>query len=129
VVSTPVGSSAYSLSAGGPLLAAEVQAFLLTPLPSHGGFTPPLVVGHDSHLELQFSIGHGGARLEVDGQVSETELCAMRIGLRDEGATVVVFDDQLPFISALRDRHILLDSPRIVAEDERRRQATESAGG
>jgi NAD+ kinase len=120
IVSTPIGSSAYSLSAGGPLLTPEVKAFLLTPLPFHGGFCPPIVVDHASQLELTFSIGYGGARFELDGQVWEAEIAAMKIGLREKAATIVAFDDQQPFVAALRDRQIILDSPRIVAEAARR---------
>jgi NAD+ kinase len=119
IVSTPVGSSAYSLSAGGPLLALDVYAFLLTPLPVHGGFAPPLVADGDATLELDFSGGYSGVRLEVDGQVSVTEVGAMTIRLRDGVATAVRFDDQEPFITGLRRRQIILDSPRILAEDAR----------
>jgi NAD+ kinase len=125
VVSTPIGSSAYSLSARGPLMMPEVQAFVLTPLAYHGGFCPPLVVDHKAELALEFSMGHGSARLEVDGQVCDSEVTSMRIGLRNDAAIIVVFDDQLPWLAALRDRHIVIDSPRIVAEDKRRRRCAE----
>jgi NAD+ kinase len=119
VVSTPIGSSAYSLSAGGPLLAPDVRGFVLTPLATHGGFCPPLVVGHEARLQLEFNLGHGGARLEVDGQVWGTEIGPMTIVRADAMATTVSFNDQEPFIAGLRERHIILDSPRIVAEDGR----------
>jgi NAD+ kinase len=119
VVSTPIGSSAYSLSAGGPLLAPDVRGFLLTPLPTHGGFCPPLVVGHDAELQLDFVIGHGGGRLEVDGQVFSHEIGPMNITRVEAMATTVTFNDQEPFIAGLRERRIILDSPRILAEDGR----------
>lgn len=119
VVSTPIGSSAYSLSAGGPLLAPDVRGFLLTPLPTHGGFCPPLVVGHDARLQLEFAIGHGGARLEVDGQVFSHQIGPMSISRAEAMATTVTFNDQEPFIAGLRERQIILDSPRILAEDGR----------
>jgi NAD+ kinase len=121
VVSTPIGSSAYSLAAGGPLVSPDVQAFLLTPLPNHGGFCPPLVVSHHAQLELEFVLGHGGARLELDGQVWDSDVAAMTITLHDAMATKVAFHDHEPFIARLRDRQIIIDSPRIVAEDARHR--------
>jgi NAD+ kinase len=121
VVSTPIGSSAYSLSAGGPLLAPDVRGFVLTPLPTHGGFCPPLVVGHEAKLQLEFNLGHGGARLEVDGQVWGTDIGLMTIVRADSMATTVTFNDQEPFIAGLRERQIIVDSPRILAEDERHR--------
>ena len=74
VVSTPVGSSAYSFAAGGPLLAADAQAFLLTPLSNHGGSCPPLVVAAGSTLHLEIRPAFGGVRLELDGKVNRHRL-------------------------------------------------------
>ena len=59
IVSTPIGSSAYALAAGGPLLAPETDAYVLTPLPTHGGSRLPLVIGAGSRLELELSAGLG----------------------------------------------------------------------
>src|SRR5437588_735979 len=71
IVSTPIGSSAYALAAGGPLLAPDLEALLVTPLPTHGGSCPPFVVGSRSVIRLVATPGLGGARLELDGQVSD----------------------------------------------------------
>jgi NAD+ kinase len=120
IVSTPVGSSAYALAAGAPLLTPGTDAFLLTPLTVHGGFCPPLVLGGGSALELEVTAGYGGARLEVDGQVDGAHAGALTVGLRHGIATMVTFPDQEPFLSGLRRRQIIIDSPRILAEDARR---------
>ena len=118
IVSTPIGSSAYALAAGGPLIAATTDAYLFTPLPTHGGFCPPLVVGADSELQLDTMTGHGGARLEVDGQIADTEVGPLTISFRRAIATVVSFADQEPSLAGLRRRRIIIDSPRILAEDQ-----------
>jgi NAD+ kinase len=118
IVSTPIGSSAYALAAGGPLIAPGTDAYLLTPLPTHGGFCPPLVVGADSELQLDSTAGHGGARLEVDGQVADTRVGPLAVTFRRAKATVVGFADQEPFLAGLRRRRIIIDSPRILAEDK-----------
>jgi NAD+ kinase len=117
IVSTPIGSSAYALAAGGPLLTPETDAFLLTALPAHGGSCPPLVVGAASELRLDVAPGHGGARLEVDGQVADTQVGVLRISVRAAVATVVTFADDEPFLVGLRRRQLIADSPRILAED------------
>jgi NAD+ kinase len=122
IVSTPVGSSAYSLSAGGPLLAPATGAFVLTPLSVHGGSCPPFVIAAGSQLVLDTTAGYGGARLEVDGQMADTHTGRMTIGLRTGVATVVAFADQEPLIAGLRRRQIITDSPRILAEDARLRE-------
>jgi NAD+ kinase len=121
VVSTPIGSSGYAISAGGPLLLPGIDGYVLTPLPKHGGFAPPLVIAATSELELDAAGSFGGVRLEVDGQVAGSGAGAVTVSLRPAAATQVSFDDQEPLLSGLRRRRILLDSPRFSAEDGRAR--------
>jgi NAD+ kinase len=118
VVSTATGSSGYSLAAGGPLLALDSGGFLLTPLSVHGGSCPPIVLEPHAELTLETRIRYGGARLEVDGQVTREPVGLLTVRLRPAVATVVSFADQEPFLSRLRRRRIIIDSPRILAEDE-----------
>jgi len=117
IVSTALGSSAYSLAAGGPLLTPGTDAYLLTPLPTHGGSRQALVVPAASELVLDVSAGIGGARLELDGQLTGIEPRDLAIRLRPGVATLVGFDDQEPLFTSLRRRGIIADSPRIVADD------------
>jgi NAD+ kinase len=116
VVSTPIGSSGYAISAGGPLLASGLDAFVLTPLPNHGGFSPPLVLGPDSELRLEVEAGYAGARLEIDGQVAEERVRSLTIGLREDVATMVSFEGDETVLAGLRRRRIILDSPRMMAD-------------
>ncbi len=120
IVSTALGSSAYALAAGGPLLAPGTDAYLLMPLASHGGSRVPLVVPATAELDLEISTGVGGARLEIDGQVLDEDPRALRITLRQNVATLVAFPDQEPLFTSLRRRGIIADSPRIVADAARR---------
>lgn len=118
VVSTPIGSSGYAISAGGPLLAAGLDGFVFTSLPKHGGFVPPLVIAPQSVLQLEVAAGFGGARLEVDGQVADSRVRSLTIGLRPGVATMVSFPDQESLFAGLRRRRIIVDSPRVAADDE-----------
>jgi hypothetical protein len=68
IVSTALGSSAYGMAAGGPVLAPGTQALSVTPLAMHGGSAPPLVVPSSSRLRIEVAVGFAGRRLEVDGQ-------------------------------------------------------------
>lgn len=122
VVSTAIGSSAYSFAAGGPLFAREAAAFLLTPLSNHGGSSPPLVVPAGSQLELQTRPAFGGIRLEIDGKVTDTDFETLAVRLRARAATVVGFAGQEALLTGLRRRGIIIDSPRILAEDMRARE-------
>ncbi len=119
VVSTPVGSSAYAFAAGGPLLAPGTSAFLLTPLPTHGGSIPPLVIGAARRLELELTHSLAGARLELDGQILRQEATSLSVTLRPDAATLVGFGGQESFLTALRRRGVLRDSPRALADDAR----------
>ncbi|HWE10443.1 MAG TPA: NAD(+)/NADH kinase [Solirubrobacteraceae bacterium] len=119
IVSTPLGSSAYSLAAGSALLSPDTEAYLLTPLATHGGSRHPLVVSAGSELQLDVHAGIGGARLEVDGQAVDGEPRGLTIRLRREVATVVTYADEDPLFVSLRRRQIIVDSPRIIADDGR----------
>jgi NAD+ kinase len=119
VVSTPIGTSGYAISAGGPLLLPEIDAYVLTPLPKHGGFAPPLVIAAGSELELDAAGSFGGVRLEIDGQVAGSGVGSVTVSFRPAMATQVAFDDHEPLLSGLRRRGILVDSPRFLAEDAR----------
>ncbi len=119
IVSTPLGSSAYALAAGSALMTPDTDAYLLTPLPSHGGSRVPLVIGAGSELRLEVTPGIGGARLEADGQIAGMDPPALTVRLRRDAATLVGFAEQEPLFVALRRRQIIVDSPRILADDGR----------
>jgi NAD+ kinase len=119
VVATPLGSSAYTMAAGGPILAPGAQGIVVTPLAHHGGVAPPLVVGPDSRVVLSVEPGYGGARFEADGQVLATEAAEVTVTLRPEFATMVTLGDQEPMLTGLRRRGLVVDGPRILVRDAR----------
>ena len=67
IVATPTGSTAYSLSAGGPIVEPCVESILLTPVCSHSVFSRSIVLGGNSVLELTHD-NSGEAILSCDGQ-------------------------------------------------------------
>jgi NAD+ kinase len=67
VVATPTGSTAYSLSAGGPVVAPTVDAFIVTALLPHTLFSRPLVVPTSSTIEIACVFDTTGVALEADG--------------------------------------------------------------
>jgi len=81
IVATPSGSTAYSLSAGGPILLPSMDAFVVTPISPQGLSNRPLVLDPAATLSLSVSQVEGPVTLVVDGQ-ERLEL--------DEGVTVTV---------------------------------------
>ena len=123
IAGTPLGSTAYTLAAGGPMLAPGAIGLVLTPLAAPGGVCPPLATGTHNRVAITLDPGHGGARMEIDGRV-HTALERLRpvtfaLSLRPEFATLVSLGDQESLIAGLRRRRIIIDSPRVLARDDR----------
>ncbi len=69
IVSTPTGSTAYSLAAGGPIVHPSVEAFVITPICSHTLTNRPLVVSNHSQIVVVLKTEAESVFLTVDGQV------------------------------------------------------------
>ncbi len=95
IVSTPTGSTAYSLSAGGPVIEPCVESILLTPVCAHSVFSRSVVLGGNSELEITHD-NSGEAILSCDGQspviipegavvtVKRSEKCASFIKIKND---------------------------------------------
>jgi NAD+ kinase len=71
IVATPTGSTAYSLSAGGPIIFPSVGAICLTPICPHMLTNRPVIVPEASTIRIVCQTEHHGAFLTIDGQVGE----------------------------------------------------------
>ena len=69
IVSTPTGSTAYSLAAGGPIVTPSAEAFLITPICAHTLTHRPLVLPNTVNIEVTVKSLREAAYLTVDGQV------------------------------------------------------------
>jgi NAD+ kinase len=69
ILSTPTGSTAYSLAAGGPIVYPIVEAFVVTPICPHTLTNRPLVIPDFVTIEVKFKAGDGTVFLTLDGQV------------------------------------------------------------
>lgn len=69
IISTPTGSTAYSLSAGGPIVAPSVHALILTPICPHTLTHRPLLIPNNAALEVTLTSKEEGAMATFDGQV------------------------------------------------------------
>jgi NAD+ kinase len=102
IISTPVGSTAHSLSAGGPILRKTLQAFVIAAINPHTLTVRPVVDSADRVFEMSIGQTDVTASLVVDGQVL-TEL-APEDRVRVERAEAVF---QLVEVAAHDDYHTL----------------------
>ena len=94
IVATPTGSTAYSLSAGGPILDARIGGILVTPICAHSLNTPPMVFSADRSLRIVTSDHEeGGAYLSTDGRdyIALGKKDEILIGLSDKSLSLVSF--------------------------------------
>src|SRR6202045_3972611 len=68
IVASPTGSTAYSLSAGGPIVHPSVDSFIITPICPHTLSDRPVVVSDTSIVEVKLSAGTESVFLTLDGQ-------------------------------------------------------------
>jgi NAD+ kinase len=69
IVSSPTGSTAYSLSAGGPIVNPAVHSLMLTPICPHTLTHRPLIVPGNAEIEVTLTSKDDGAMATLDGQV------------------------------------------------------------
>jgi NAD+ kinase len=79
IVSTPVGSTAHCLSAGGPILRNDIQALVILPISPHTLTHRPVVDSAERTFELAVPQPHEGTSLVVDGRVLGTLMAEDRI--------------------------------------------------
>jgi NAD+ kinase len=91
VVATPIGSTAYSYAAGGPVVSPLLDALIIAPLAPMAGISRPMVVSADEPVELTLLEGSGRPAVEVDGVVSHRSAAGETIHARlQPGAGLVV---------------------------------------
>jgi NAD+ kinase len=69
IISTPTGSTAYNLSAGGPILSANLAAIVITPLSPHTLSFRPIVIDADNKIEIYPQRINEGTTVILDGQI------------------------------------------------------------
>ncbi|MEO8052981.1 MAG: NAD(+)/NADH kinase [Acidobacteriota bacterium] len=104
IVSTPTGSTAYSLSAGGPIVVPVVAAFCITPICPHMLTNRPVIVPDEAVIQIKVS-GENTTYLTVDGQVGEQLHKGDRVICRRSEQTVqLIRAGGVRFFDVLREK-------------------------
>ena len=96
IVASPTGSTAYSLSAGGPIMHPTIQALLVTPICAHTFNMRPLVVNEHDVIHIHIAAVHQDILVTFDGQESFHLLPGDEVVVRKarQSARIVKFEDQ-----------------------------------
>jgi NAD+ kinase len=91
ILATPTGSTAYSLSVGGPIVHPHLEAIILSPICPHVLANRPMIIAADETVEVRIESAHGDVMLTVDGQLhfhlKESDRVIVRKG--DHAVTLV----------------------------------------
>lgn len=104
IIATPTGSTAYSLSAGGPVLMPTVKGLLITPVAPHSLTHRPLVVPDSSEIEIVLRSEEEMAYLSLDGQPGLDLRDGDRVRCRRSEHHVSLFRTGIDFFHVLRSK-------------------------
>jgi NAD+ kinase len=103
VLSTPTGSTAYSLSAGGPIVVPSHDSILVTPISAHALAIRPLVLAPEATVIVHADDQEGDALVTVDGQIGTTLGGSESLTVRKAGRSVLlVHFRETTFFSRMR---------------------------
>lgn len=96
IISTPTGSTAYSLSSGGPIVQPDVFSIVITPIAPHSLTSRPLVLPSDVEVEFRFSKeSENDLKLIVDGQniINFTKTSTVKLSQANHHLKFITFKD------------------------------------
>jgi len=113
IVSTPTGSTAYSLSAGGPIVRPTIEALIATPISPHTLAFRPLLVGADETVSARVRPGHAASAITVDGQLTRKLTSSDEVTIRRAKSHVdLLVLERGSFYEVLRAKFAWAELPR-----------------
>jgi NAD+ kinase len=103
IVSTPTGSTAYNLAAGGPILTPDLEAMVLTPICPHTLTNRPVVMRADTRIQVR-NVSTSPVSVTVDGQWSRDLPPGDAVEIRRAERPVRTFRSGSPFFATLRQK-------------------------
>ncbi|MHC4196774.1 MAG: NAD(+)/NADH kinase [Planctomycetota bacterium] len=113
IVSTPLGSTAHCLAAGGPILSPEIDAFVISPICPHTLTNRPLVISGEVKVKMEVGSEGVGTGLTVDGQVYQELMPGDAISVERSGTRLKLVDAGIrSFYTVLREKLSWGGSPK-----------------
>jgi NAD+ kinase len=106
IISTPIGSTAYSLAAGGPIVHPLVKSFILSPICPHSLLHRPIVVPSDFELGIRLEEKDRHITLTVDGQVifEIDHHCFVKVSIDPKQGVVFVKNPDRTYFRTMREK-------------------------
>jgi len=95
IISTPTGSTAYNLAAGGPILSGKMEAMVITPICPHSLSFRPIVINADSVIEVRCVRVNEGTAALIDGQISSGLLVDDVVRVEKESSDFMIVNNPL----------------------------------
>lgn len=107
IISTPTGSTAYNLSAGGPIVEPTAAMIVITPICSHSLNTSSIVLSAEDEIVVEIGKGRGGSTEEVFTTFDGADVVPLKTGDRvtikkSEAATKLIKLSKISFLEILR---------------------------
>jgi NAD+ kinase len=104
IIATPTGSTAYSLSAGGPILYPNIDAFIITPIAPHSFTQKPIIIPANKSVQITVEDEKRRVRLTIDGQESLLLKHKDEIRIKKDGVAQFVRLPTESFFKTLRKK-------------------------
>ena len=104
IVSTPTGSTGYSLSCGGPIIMPDSKNLVLTPIAPHNLNARPLVISDDKHIEIKVNGRENECFISVDSQIFSASIDSkVNISKASYFLKMIEFDED-SYLNTLREK-------------------------
>jgi len=100
IISSPTGSTAYSLSAGGPVVEPRNECIIITPICAHTLFSRSLVISPENQIEILINSGKTKVNLNIDGRKTDFEVMdgdIFKVGKSDYKLNLITFNKNIYF--------------------------------
>nr|HPH68443.1 NAD(+)/NADH kinase [Kofleriaceae bacterium] len=104
IISTPTGSTAYSMAAGGPIVVPGLHAMIISPICAHALTNRPLVVPGNSQIRLALGTDARGVVLTVDGQWAHSFMPGDSVTMTAAITPLRLFQSDKSFFDIMRDK-------------------------
>ena len=104
IISSPTGSTAYSLSAGGPIVSYDVEGIILTPLSSHSLSARPIIVNSKKHISVSVDNENNHFAVTIDGQVRIDCQCNQVVKIKKSSIVANIVRIEGDYYSTLRKK-------------------------